>query len=1009
MTDIHRHDVEIGAPLAPAAARDVRLGLRIVRRDAMTAYIGSGSSWIWRLRAGMALFVFGVWGRSHRIAGLSAAVLAVTWYLVCAGYGYADTPISAYSAVPSTMQAGGHPDVEIHFEVANRKVQVSHSACNCEDAKNADVELPPGFIGNPHATPQCTIAEFSSDTCPIDSQVGIVNVEASGGIPFNAALYNLVPPPEDPGLLAFKIFLFDTPQFTVLHARTATDYGLDADATSIYHGFYPLKTFTEDLWGVPAESSHDLLRLDRTKVPGEAPSYIGSLCDANGSESTEDPTTIVKPCGTNFIGITPVHSNSPLTPFLQNPTNCSGPLTSSLEVLSYDGGVTHAEDKWPQQTGCDQLGFNPSLYAQPSTTETDSPSGIDINLTVPQELSPTIPSPTELRGATVTLPPGFSINPNAADGKTACGETEAQFSSEEEAQCPEDSKVGSLSIESSALPGPVPGFVYLGQPLPGNRYRIFLVANGFGTHIKLAGSVAANPQNGQLVITFKELPQTPLTAFNMHFFGSERGLLATPTQCGTYPVESTFEPWDETIGTQTSRQFFSLEAGPDQPGIRPGTVSCPGANRPFDPNFEAASSGNTAGAHTTFAFELSRKDGDQNLAAVDVTTPPGLSATLAGVPYCSDASLQAASSSDYTGLDEEENPSCPSASQIGVASTGVGAGTHPLYVSGKVYLAGPYKGAPLSLAVITPAVSGPYDLGNVVVRAALHLNPESAQITAVSDPLPQILEGIPLRLRSILVELNRPNFTLNPTHCGPMSVDAEVFGNQGAIASPSEFFQIANCAGLPFDPKLKLRITGATQHSGNPSLQANLTAQHGEANIATTTVTLPKSELIDNAHIKNPCTRVQFAEGAVPGEKCPPGSEIGSAKVITPLLEGPLHGPVYLRSAPQNKSGLPDIVAALNGQIDIDLDGKIETVGGRLKTSFMTVPDAPVSNFSLTLDGGGKGLLVNSANLCHAPMGTTAQLEGQNGALDNQSQVLSAPCGKTPRRKLHRTHLRRVR
>ena len=1009
MTDIDRPQVGIGSPLPPAAPRGVRFHRRLGMGAAEVRQMGGTTRLISRLQAGLPRFVFRARGRSHRIAGMSVAVLATAWCLVFASYGYADTPISAYSAVPSTTQAGGHPDVEIHFEVANRKVQVSHSACNCEDAKNADVELPPGFIGNPHATPQCTIAEFSSDTCPIDSQVGIVNVEASGGIPFNAALYNLVPPPEDPGLLAFKIFLFDTPQFTVLHARTATDYGLDADATSIYHGFYPLKTFTEDLWGVPAESSHDLLRLDRTKVPGEAPSYIGSFCDANGSESTEDPTTIVKPCGTNFIGITPVHSNSPLTPFLQNPTNCVGQLSSSLEVLSYDGGVTHAEDKWPQQTGCDQLGFNPSLYAQPSTTDTDSPSGIDINLKVPQELSPTIPSPTELRGTTVTLPPGFSINPNAADGKTACSEVEAQFSSEEEAQCPEDSKVGSLSIESSALPGPVPGFVYLGQPLPGNRYRIFLVANGFGTHIKLAGSVAANSQNGQLVITFKELPQTPLTAFNMHFFGSERGLLATPTQCGTYPVESTFEGWDETIGTQTSRQFFTLDAGPDKPGIPPGTVSCPGANRPFNPNFEAASSGNTAGAHTTFAFELSRNDGDQNLAAVDITTPPGLSATLAGVPYCSDASLQAASSSEYTGLDEVEKPSCPSASQIGVASTGVGAGTHPLYVSGKVYLAGPYKGAPLSLAVITPAISGPYDLGNVVVRAALRVNPETAQITAVSDPLPQILEGIPLRLRSILVELNRPNFTLNPTHCGPMSVGAEVFGNQGAVATPSEFFQIANCAGLPFEPTLKLKISGATGHSGNPSLQANLTARAGEANVATTAVTLPKSELIDNAHIKNPCTRVQFAEGRVPGEKCPPGSDIGFAKATTPLLEGPLEGPVYLRSAPQNKSGLPDIVAALNGQIDIDLDGKIETVGGRLKTSFMTVPDAPVSNFSLTLDGGRRGLLINSTNLCGATLGTSAQLEGQNGALDNQNQKLSAPCGKTSRPKLHRKHAGGVR
>ncbi len=242
--------------------------------------------------------------------------------------------------------------------------------------------------------------------------------------------------------------------------------------------------------------------------------------------------------------------------------------------------------------------------------------GIDINLTVPQQLSPTIPSPSELRAATVTLPAGFSINPNAADGKTACADTEALFGTEEESQCPEFAKVGSLTIESSALPGPLPGFVYLGQPLPGNRYRIFLVANGFATHIKLAGTVSADPDTGQLVITFNELPQSPLTAFDMHFFGSERGLLATPTECGKYPVTTTFTPWDQTIGTQTSTQFFTLDSGPN------GTPCPAGPKRPFNPGFQAASAGNTAAADSPFAVEVTRNDGDQNLSALSITTPP---------------------------------------------------------------------------------------------------------------------------------------------------------------------------------------------------------------------------------------------------------------------------------------------------------------------------------------------------------------------------------------------------
>ena len=423
--------------------------------------------------------------------------------------------------------------------------------------------------------------------------------------------------------------------------------------------------------------------------------------------------------------------------------------------------------------------------------------------------------------------------------------------------------------------------------------------------------------------------------------------------------------------------------------------------RPFAPMLKAASAANAAATHTSFSLQLTREDGDQNLNTLDISTPTGLSATLKGVPYCPQADIEAASAPGRSGLIEQADPSCPAASQVGEASAGAGAGTHPYYAPGKVYLAGPYKGAPLSLVVITPAVSGPYDLGNVVVRAALHVNPESARVSAVSDPLPQILEGIPLRLRSILINLNRPNFTLNPTNCEPLATNATITGAEGASASLSSPFQVANCANLPFAPKLSLALSGSTKHSGNPELTANLSAKAGESNIASTAVTLPRSELIDNAHIKDPCTRVQFA-----ASNCPAGSIIGSAKATTPLLEKPLEGPVYLRSAPENKSGLPDIVAALNGQIDIDLDGKIETVKGRLRTTFETVPDAPVTKFTLSLEGGHKGLLVNSADLCSSARGSLVQLNGQNGAADNRDQQVTVDCGKRAEAKRRPTRAR---
>ncbi len=308
---------------------------------------------------------------------------------------------------------------------------------------------------------------------------------------------------------------------------------------------------------------------------------------------------------------------------------------------------------WPATTGCDQLTFNPSLYAQPTTKQADSPSGLDVDLSVPQLVSPTAPAPSEIRALTVALPRGMSINPNAADGKTSCSDAQARFKTEEEAQCPEFSKVGTASLDSSALPAPIPGSIYIGEPEPGDRYRLFLTANGFGTHVKLAGSVKPESQTGQLLVSFQNLPQAPFSEFNLHFFGSERGLLATPTQCGTYPVQSTFTPWDAALPTQTSTQYFKIEEGP-------GGGPCPPSPRPFDPAFTAGVSESTAGAHTPFSLELTRNDGDQDLRALNVTTPPGFSATLKGIPYCSDAGSRGCRQQpSYSGLARGVEPELP--------------------------------------------------------------------------------------------------------------------------------------------------------------------------------------------------------------------------------------------------------------------------------------------------------------------------------------------------------------
>lgn len=884
-------------------------------------------------------------------------------------------PINLYAAEPSSTQAGGHPNITtVYFNPERNKLGFP-GPCFCQDPENVLNQLPTGVIGDPHAVPYCTLAQLSEHRCPPDSQVGYLwNVLYEAF--FFSPIYNVEPDSDQAGLLGFEFPFTNSSAFIELSSRTGSDYGLNATVKGISQ-IVPPEGAQLTLWGVPAEPSHNAFRL---QFEAHCSDTYAPEVEAEGSSA---------PCtGTGAV------STAPRVPFLDNPTACGAQLTSRIEMLSHNGGVSEDFAPYAATTGCDQLSFNPSLSAQPTTGEADTPSGLEVDLSVPQDESPEAPSPSEIRALTVKLPEGFSINPSAADGKTACTDAEARLGTPEEAQCPETSKVGTLSLNSAALPAPIPGFVYLLSPQSGNRYRILLSANGFATHVKLLGSITPNPQTGQLITSFPNLPQSPLTDFTIHFFGSEKGLLATPTQCGTYPVESTFTPWDASLPEQSATQFFTLSSGPD------GTP-CPNATRPFTPSFKASSANGTAAAHTPFSFELNRPDGDQDLSAVNVKTPPGFSATLAGIPYCSNAALTTAAQASYSGLEEESNPSCPIASQIGTAQTAAGAGTNPVYLSGKVYLAGPYKGAPLSLAVITPAVSGPYDLGNVVVRTALHVNPETAQITAVSDPLPQILEGIPLRLRSIRVDLNRPNFTLNPTNCEPFSVETEVFGNQGALATPSEHFQVANCRVLPFGPKFTMRLSGSTKRAGNPTAHAELSYPSGGpyANVSRTAVTLPSTEIVDNAHIKNPCTKVEFFEGNTLGEHCPAGSDIGYAKAQTPLLEKPLEGPVYLRTGGGHK--LPDIVAALNGQIDIALDGHVDQVHGGIRTTFETVPDAPVTNFSLTLDGGGKGLLQNNTSLCSRSLHVSVAITGQNGKQVKQSPGLGTPCAKTKKSKRH--------
>jgi hypothetical protein len=587
----------------------------------------------------------------------------------------------------------------------------------------------------------------------------------------------------------------------------------------------------------------------------------------------------------------------------------------------------------------------------------------------------------------MTLPEGFSLAPNGANGKVACADEELSFETEEEARCPEFAKIGTSTIDSSALPGPINGSIYIGQPLPGQTFRAFVTADGFATHVKLKGAVDLDAGNGRIVTSFTDLPQAPIQEVDLHFFGSERGIFATPRRCGSYPVVTRFTPWDEALEDQVSTSEISIDSGPNG-------SPCPSSPRPFNPLVNAGTADNTAGAFAPFTFELTRPDGDQEPAAIATQTPPGFLASLRGVAYCPEPAIESLVSGAKGGLQELAAPSCPASSRLGSVSAGAGPGTRPLYVGGDVYLAGPYKGAPISLLAVVPAISGPYDLGNEVTRIATYVDPVTARISAVSDPLPLILDGVPLRARFLQIRLDRPNFTLNPTRCDPFAVATQAMGDEGGVVNVENHFQVANCSTLDFSPSLSLKLSGGLKVRGHPAIHAVFTARQGDANSRRIAVTLPKGEQLDNGHIGTVCTRGRFA-----ADDCPSDSLVGRVKVVTPLLDEPLQGNVYLRASNHR---LPDLAMDLEGQVDLELAGRVDAINGRLRTTFDDVPDAPVTSLTFDLLGRAKGLLINSESLCSRSKRVTVRMTGQNGDVVTTRPKLRAACGSQASRRARR-------
>jgi hypothetical protein len=844
--------------------------------------------------------------------------------------------IESVSANLSDSQAGAHADMTIGIKLATEG-NVPYARL-----RDAEIELPPGVIGNPQAVPFCTVEQFGSETCPFASQVGTSLVHVIQPIPgfINEPVYNL-PPPESGDVVARLGFVAAVgPAIINLHVDP-TDFGLIATVEGVTSAS-GLSQATTTIWGVPSDPVHDLDRI----TPLEA--YQGG-------------------------GPAKGRSVPPSGPFLSNPTDCSTARQVRVTARSYqlpDQPVT-ATAPFPEITGCSRLSFAPSFTTAATNPEAAAPTGVDTRLHVPQSESVQGLATSTVKNARVTLPAGFSINPAAADGLEACSAEQVGYGKDVPSGCPAAAKVGSIEADVPALEEPLHGAVYQRTPEPGHLFGFWVVADEEGVHLKLPVQIEPNPLTGQVTAVLDHLPaldglpQVPVEDLKLNVFGGPRAPVATPAGCGTYLTEFSFAPWS---------------GGPAAQGNTPMQITSGCGKGGFAPRIQAGSLSSAGGRYAPFAFTLTRQDGEANPADIAVHLPKGVLAKLAGVPLC-------------PGTDAASG-SCPPDSRLGSLTAATGVGGAPLWIPqpGKaataVYLAGPYKNAPYSIVSVVPAQAGPFDLGVVVNRAAIRVNPDTAQASVVTDPLPQILEGVPLSYRTIHVLIDRPGFTLNPTSCRPKQTVATVTAVDGQVAEPSDGYQATDCAKLPYSPQLRLTFKGSTKRTSNPAVRAVLRQKPHQANSAAATVLLPKSEFIDSTHINSPCTRVQFA-----AEACPPKSVLGTVVARTPLLSKPLRGKVYFRSNGGERE-LPDLVADLRGQLRVDLVGYIDSVRGRVRTRFLNVPDAPVTSFTLKLFGGSRGLIENSRNLCASEPRAEIRLQAQNGRSQVTNPLIGLPCGK---------------
>ncbi|HET6997127.1 MAG TPA: hypothetical protein VFI03_00930 [Solirubrobacterales bacterium] len=936
--------------------------------------------------------------------------------------GEADFYDAAYPAGEPQRQAGAHPfELRVNFDFNLQAGEapslfpgfISPFAYSLpvERVRTVKTILPKGLIGNPEATPKCTasdflkegVSQYTSTACAPETQVGTITLllnafanetrghgDGSGSGLFTPAswtripVYNLEPPKGYPADFAFNVGDYRGHIYPTIDPGHG--YAIKA-LTPYISGLLPVRSAEFTMWGVPADPAHDWLRSTTLEQGGGKKNAYGAS------------------------------SKAPIKPLLTMPLSCGdhGKVIVEAESYAHQGqwkGTQLTTDSL-DVTGCEdpRIRFHPEVDLQPTSRAAGGPTGLQVNLRVPQR-NDTVTDADELyeqngdiqaiatpplKKAVVTLPEGMTISTSAAQGLGNCSPAQIGLGTDSPVTCPANSQYGTLTLYTPILPkdAPMTGKIYVAKQNDNpfdNFLSLYLAIQEpeRGLLVKIPGKVDLDPVSGQIRTTFDDLPEFPVSDMEMNLKGGVRAALANPSTCGTKTITAEFYSWAAPNTPVTESSSYEITHKDD------GTPCVKNlSERAFAPELTAGTISPSAGSYSPFAFRLQRTDNDQEFSQLGVGLPQGLLAKISGITKCADAAIAQAEAPGRSGAEEAANPSCPASSLIGSTEVGSGVGQVITYLGGKAYLAGPYKGAPLSMVVITPIVAGPYDLGVIAVRSKIDVNPETTQASVSTDPFPQIFKGIPVRIRDIQVKVDRQDTIINPTSCDPMQITSRVTGTGGDVNTTGDDtavdlanrFQAANCANLSFKPNLSFLLKGGTHRGDYPAFSATLRARPSDANIARTAVTLPHSAFLAQEHIRTVCTRVQFAV-----KQCPAASVYGYAKATSPLFDETLEGPVYLRSS---SNPLPDLVATLNGDIDVVLSGRIDSVDAQIRNTFDVVPDAPVTKFTLSMQGGKKGLLVNSRNLCKAPSRADVRMTGQNGKrYSSKPLVVAQGCKK---------------